>query len=300
MVGLPGRMDWKGRISVETLPGGGGMVGTLDIAGGASPDPLDFPSSYPVPKEVGRVGTNSETYIQPVSERKDGIASMFKKQEAKKEVAGSPSSKTMDQKAKLKLEKRDEVHSPVKQEGKDVKGIEGLGDDSNAPQIKEEAKPTGADKKAKRKADPITEDVDAKRQSKRPKRVKVGSSDDEIEVVDKEEFQSKTRLVSQRESGRKSRGGAKMVEEKVDAAVGITGLYSLWFQADLTEPCRTTSIRLLWMDSSSTTHDISHTRQSRFHANHNLHRREHRFIGQPKWPQLNNRLNLSEEPNAVP
>ncbi|KAF8515723.1 hypothetical protein BU17DRAFT_76815 [Hysterangium stoloniferum] len=35
---------------------------------------------YPVPKEVGRVGTNSPEFIKPISQRKDGIEAMFAKQ----------------------------------------------------------------------------------------------------------------------------------------------------------------------------------------------------------------------------
>jgi hypothetical protein len=33
--------------------------------------------SYQVPKEVGRVGKESENFIKPVSQRKDGIEAMF-------------------------------------------------------------------------------------------------------------------------------------------------------------------------------------------------------------------------------
>lgn len=35
---------------------------------------------YPVPKEVGKVGTESSTFIEPISQRKDGIEAMFAKQ----------------------------------------------------------------------------------------------------------------------------------------------------------------------------------------------------------------------------
>lgn len=38
--------------------------------------------SYQVPKEVGKVGTESPTYIQPIAGRKDGIQAMFAKQAA--------------------------------------------------------------------------------------------------------------------------------------------------------------------------------------------------------------------------
>lgn len=38
--------------------------------------------SYAVPKEVGKIGTNDPSFIQPVSQRKDGIAAMFNRQNA--------------------------------------------------------------------------------------------------------------------------------------------------------------------------------------------------------------------------
>lgn len=41
--------------------------------------------SYPVPREVGKVGTQSPDYLKPVSERKGNIASFFAKQPLKKE-----------------------------------------------------------------------------------------------------------------------------------------------------------------------------------------------------------------------
>lgn len=36
--------------------------------------------SYQVPKEVGKVGTESSTFVEPVSQRRDGIEAMFAKQ----------------------------------------------------------------------------------------------------------------------------------------------------------------------------------------------------------------------------
>lgn len=36
--------------------------------------------SYQVPKEVGKVGTESPTFIEPIAERKDGIQAMFARQ----------------------------------------------------------------------------------------------------------------------------------------------------------------------------------------------------------------------------
>ncbi|KAI0668822.1 hypothetical protein C8Q78DRAFT_1096076 [Trametes maxima] len=45
---------------------------------------------YQVPKEVGKIGTESPTFIQPVQERKDGIQALFAKQKA----AGAPTQAT--------------------------------------------------------------------------------------------------------------------------------------------------------------------------------------------------------------
>jgi hypothetical protein len=38
---------------------------------------LTITCSYQVPKEVGRVGTESQSFIEPVAKRKDGIQAMF-------------------------------------------------------------------------------------------------------------------------------------------------------------------------------------------------------------------------------
>jgi hypothetical protein len=44
--------------------------------------------SYQVPKEIGKVGTESAKFIEPVADRKDGIMAMFAKQRSKQ--VGSP------------------------------------------------------------------------------------------------------------------------------------------------------------------------------------------------------------------
>jgi hypothetical protein len=102
--------------------------------------------SYPVPPEVGKVGKESPTFIQPVSERSDGIKSFFNKQntpaKSKPGVKAEPSSPTREQKPKA--EPNPNVKAEVKVEAKsDPEGIKseitpkdeepGLGDDSNAP-----------------------------------------------------------------------------------------------------------------------------------------------------------------------
>jgi len=45
---------------------------------------------YQVPKEVGKVGTESATFIEPVSQRKDGIQAMFAKQKGGSSTVTSP------------------------------------------------------------------------------------------------------------------------------------------------------------------------------------------------------------------
>ncbi|KAJ7781783.1 hypothetical protein DFH07DRAFT_791530 [Mycena maculata] len=60
--------------------------------------PTSFPlECYQVPKEVGKVGTESPTFIVPVANRKDGIQAMFSKQKDKqaspKKAAPSPGAK---------------------------------------------------------------------------------------------------------------------------------------------------------------------------------------------------------------
>jgi len=46
-----------------------------------------------VPKEVGKVGTESPTFIEPVATRKDGIQAMFSKQQ-EKSIPSSPAKST--------------------------------------------------------------------------------------------------------------------------------------------------------------------------------------------------------------
>ncbi|RPD77082.1 DUF159-domain-containing protein [Lentinus tigrinus ALCF2SS1-7] len=45
---------------------------------------------YAVPKEVGKIGTESPTFIEPITERKDGIQAMFAKQTRKDAKTNSP------------------------------------------------------------------------------------------------------------------------------------------------------------------------------------------------------------------
>ncbi|KAF8621468.1 hypothetical protein AX15_007762 [Amanita polypyramis BW_CC] len=61
---------------------------------------------YQVPKEVGKVGNESPSFIEPIKERKDGIQAMFQKQAqgaAKRKRADSPLPPTSQDKDEKKL-----------------------------------------------------------------------------------------------------------------------------------------------------------------------------------------------------
>jgi len=96
--------------------------------------------------DVGKIGTQSPTYIQPVAERSDGIKSFFQKQQpspartkaAKGDV--SDSSKLHEVKKEKKEEIPDRSKEEIKEEAEGIKAEagdgdveEGMGDDSNAP-----------------------------------------------------------------------------------------------------------------------------------------------------------------------
>ncbi|KAK0189662.1 hypothetical protein F5146DRAFT_1112229 [Armillaria mellea] len=75
-----------------------------DVAGLLGPyeqksSPLEC---YQVPKEVGKVGTESATFIEPIEKRKDGIEAMFAKQGAKRKDPPESS------RSKIKMEKKAE------------------------------------------------------------------------------------------------------------------------------------------------------------------------------------------------
>ncbi|WVQ96585.1 hypothetical protein IAU59_003690 [Kwoniella sp. CBS 9459] len=153
---------------------------------------------YAVPGEVGKIGNNSPTFIQPVSERSDGIKSFFQKQapspaKPKKEVKTEDERRNQvakedavkAEKSHVKNEdtesvKREEDVKPTVSSTETIKeeaeGIEtqieaddnekGLGDDSNAPNCKVEGRSTNDD-----------EDVPDEEGKK-------GHSEDEVQVID--------------------------------------------------------------------------------------------------------------------
>lgn len=71
--------------------------------------------SYQVPKEVGKVGTESATFIEPVATRKDGIKAMFAKQATtpKKGAKSSSNSRSVSPTPSPKKRKRSERLSPI-------------------------------------------------------------------------------------------------------------------------------------------------------------------------------------------
>lgn len=48
------------------------------------------PNSYPVSPDVGKVGNESPAFVEPISERKDGIVAMFAHQGSQKSKPSSP------------------------------------------------------------------------------------------------------------------------------------------------------------------------------------------------------------------
>jgi len=76
-------------------------------------------SCYQVPQEVGKVGTQDPSFVQPVKERKDGIVAMFKKQrELQAGAADERSNQTSP--AKRKREDEGENHGSQKESGDGV------------------------------------------------------------------------------------------------------------------------------------------------------------------------------------
>ncbi len=99
--------------------------------------------SYKVPKQVGKIGTESPTFVEPIAERKDGIAAMFSKQLQHKTSTVSP--------PKMNKRKGSPIDSNVGQEVKkakvDIFDVDVWQDDSdieyiNKPPMKSETNVT--------------------------------------------------------------------------------------------------------------------------------------------------------------
>ena len=119
-----------------------------------------FHKSFPVPPEVGKIGKNSPTFIQPVSERSDGIKSFFQKQQPSPAKKADKSSSPTKPEPDAEPDDNEDISiagdKKEKVEDLDTKGDKekGLGDDSNAPNPEPiaDVKPSGrSDRNAKRK-----------------------------------------------------------------------------------------------------------------------------------------------------
>ncbi|WWC71123.1 uncharacterized protein I206_105076 [Kwoniella pini CBS 10737] len=192
---------------------------------------------YPVPTEVGKIGNNSPTFIQPVSERKDGIKSFFSKQQqsspgkVKKEETSPISTKKQQpsQEDESSLI-RDVKKEDMKEEAEGIKSKisqkdeeKGLGDDSNAPNpIESEIKPEVNDNIGKRKREDGEEKSQEDDEAEEKPTLKRGTGGHQTKVIrknvdegDKEQpaitnffkspSQTKTQTPSKTASGRKKK-----------------------------------------------------------------------------------------------
>ena len=81
--------------------------------------------SYQVPKEVGKVGAESPTFVEPIAERKDGIQAMFAKQRQAKTISpmSTPSSSQVTSKNIEKKRKRSTSPPLLLNDAKDEESI---------------------------------------------------------------------------------------------------------------------------------------------------------------------------------
>lgn len=89
--------------------------------------------SFPVNPEVGKIGTNSPTYIQPVAERSDGIKSFFQKQHPSPAKPKTSQQKSPTKQVKTEARPEESMKDDLKSEITPDDEEKGLGDDSNAP-----------------------------------------------------------------------------------------------------------------------------------------------------------------------
>jgi hypothetical protein len=169
---------------------------------------------------VGKVSNNSPTFIEPVSERSDGIKSFFQKQTPAKPKADmkpsssikkdikpkseSVASSFIKEETKPKLESIPPTPSSVKKEVKSERAIKsdpssskveegiesiiteddkepGLGDDSNAPNQSDQPSDIKPKKQGKLHVEPKVQDTKPATRTRAGKRK---ADDDEIQVVE--------------------------------------------------------------------------------------------------------------------
>lgn len=130
-------------------------------------------SSFPVPPEVGKIGKDSPTFIQPVSERSDGIKSFFQKQTTSpvklkstpksdtppSNPAGpsSPERMVKEEDTKVKAEGIKSEITPKDEE-------KGLGDDSNAPNPASTSETAGSRVKKEERMSPLAKPSKAEKE----------------------------------------------------------------------------------------------------------------------------------------
>ena len=79
-------------------------------------------NSYAVPKEVGKVGVQSPTFIEPVQKRKDGIGAMFSRQTQAAQQQKSASRDTPPTAAAGSSKRKREPSSPTEEKGEEETG----------------------------------------------------------------------------------------------------------------------------------------------------------------------------------
>ncbi|KAG8892810.1 hypothetical protein FRC01_013944 [Tulasnella sp. 417] len=158
-------------------------------------------SAYQVPKEIGKVGTNDPSFVQPVAERKDGIAAMFKKQQGTGTQVKSPSSSQSNwQNLSSSLKKEEEDDEDQKP------ALSQPSTGSSQPKGKDKAGPSG---KAKNVSESERMTLgDAKAAQKRARQ----ESQEEIVVVDDDEVEE---IVDQ---GPSSSHKKKKIKKEADSA----------------------------------------------------------------------------------
>lgn len=106
--------------------------------------PLDC---YAVPTDVGKVGAESPTFIEPIAQRKDGIQAMFAKQ-ANSQKAKPPASPSPEAKEVVNLAKRKRDSPGIKRDSS-IEILDGPPEEKrrrSSAYDDEEAKPSSADK----------------------------------------------------------------------------------------------------------------------------------------------------------
>lgn len=208
-------------------------------------------NSYPVPPEVGKVGKESPTFIQPVSERSDGIKSFFNKQSPAKKVkdetkmtAGPLEVKSESHEASS-IKSGNAVKQEIKEEQKaDPEGIKsvitptdeekGLGDDSNAPNTESVIK--------------IEDEVPSNSETV----MKEEAKDEKVADAEEEKEDLSTTLTKRKRDEKGGAGQRTKVIRREDDSKSAVGLSSF---TRLSPPCY---ISVLRDQSSTLLHHLSH------------------------------------------